>query len=344
MRIPRDLQEELVESLQCVPSVAGGGRAGRDVLLRGMPNVFLYRNESGNVHADIALLVTQSLDVFGEDGEWCLLQLVDNALPQVRGTEIGTKLLRIRQQLLEVQKGLWRVPVHPAELAQVHLFDLRKTVGICIWSLPDVPRASGFVVTTPTSRLLRYFCDSLKQSGAAEGRWSRDEVVMTGPPTVIDPRYSPVAAVVSKSDKFRSLLSEKHVIWPIYVDDAAEAAALWRQLEGAFEKTLEHHLVITFGMPAGTDVPPGMTMLPAPKFTSRDISNWLAAIGKTLTWRDEEIDWWAQLILVHCAGNPDDLPIEMVYDQLEHHCGLIAQYRNPKDLMKALRILDLIGG
>jgi len=345
MRIPRDLREELVENLLSVPSVAGGGRPGRDVLLRGMPSVFLYRNESGNVHADVALLVTQSLDVFGEGGEWCLLQLVDNALPQVRGTEVGMKLLKIRRQLLEVQKGLWRIPEHPAEVARVHRFDLRIPVGICIWSLPGVPKVSGWVVTTPTPRLLGYFCESLKQSGVDERRcWGRDEVAATGPPMVIDPRHTTVPVVVNKSNKVRSLLAGKHVLWPIYVNDAADAAALWRQLEGEFEKTLEHHLVITFGMPAGTEVPPGMTVLPVPKFTQQDISDWIAVIGKTLTWREEEIDWWAKLILMNCASNPDDLRIETVYEQLEHHCGLVTQHRNPDDLMNALKVLELIGG
>ena len=275
MRIPRELREELVENLLSVPSVAGGGRAGRDVLLRGMPSVFLYRNESGNVHADVALLVTQSLDVFGEGGEWCLLQLVDNALPQVQGTEVGMKLLKIRRQLLEVQKGHWRVPAHPAEVARLHRFDLRIPVGICIWSLPDVPKVSGFVVTTPTPRLLGYFCDSLKQSGEDERRcWVRDEAAATGTPMVIDPKHTTVAVVVNKSDKVRSLLAGKHVLWPIYVDHAADAAALWRQLEGAFEKTLEHHLVITFGCRRVPEVPPGMT-----RYRHRNLPGRISRIG-----------------------------------------------------------------
>jgi len=344
MNISEKLRFALVENLLCVPSVAGGSRAGRDVLLSGMPNVFLYRNESGNVSADIALLVTQSVDVFGGDGKWCLLQLIDNALLQVRGTEVGTKLLRIQEQLLEEQKGLRRIQVHPTEVAQVHLFDLRKPVGICIWSLPDIPKATGFVITTPTRRLLRYFCDSLKERGASEGIWGRDEVAPPGPAMVIHPQHTSVAFAAAKSDNYRRMLTKKHVLWPIFVDNTADATALWQQLAGAFENTLEHHLVITFGMPAGTDPPPGMTILPVPIFTSQDISNWVSAIGKTLTWPEKEIAWWAKLILVNCIGNDEDLPIEMVYEQLERHCGLITQYRNPDDLMNALKDLELIGG
>ena len=87
-----------------------------------------------------------------------------------------------------------------------------------------------------------------------------------------------------------------------------------------------------------------MTMLPAPTFTSQDVSNWVSAIGKTLPWPEQKIDWWAKLILVNCVGNREDLPIEMVYEQLERHYGLITQYRNPDDLMNALKDLELIGG
>ena len=337
--IPDDLRLALVDKLLCVPSVAGGGQAGRDALLSGMPNLFLYRNDAGSARGDVMLLVAQLSEIFGANGEWRLLQLVDNALPLVQGTEAGTELLKIREELLEAQKGLRPVLVHPSEVAQVHLFDLRQPVYICIGKLLDVVKASGFVITTPIPRLLGYFCDSLKQRGAREGLWGRDEVAATGPPAVIDPIHTTVAVAASKSDKVRSLLVRKHVLWPIYVDDAADAAALWQQLEGAFEDTLGHHLVIAFGMPADANAPPGMIRL-APKFTSKDISNWVTAIGEKFTWREKEIGWWAKLILMNCLGNPDDLPAEMVYEQLERHCALVVQNRNPDDLMNALKDLE----
>jgi hypothetical protein len=344
MNISRDLRHELVDNLRRVPFVVGGGHAGRKALLSGLPNVFPSRDEASSLFADMMLLVTLSAEIFDESGDWCLLLLVDNALPTVQGTEVGTNLVEIRQQLLEIQKGLRRVQANPAEVAQVHLFDLKKTVYECIWSLPPVAKASGFVVTTPTSRLLRYFCESLKQRGAGEGVWGRDEVAATGATMVVDPILTTVAIVASRSDMFRPLLARKHVFWPIYVDNSADAAALWQRLEGAFDEKLEHHLVITFGMPTGTDVPPGMIPLPAPRFTRQDISNWITPIGERLTWRKKEIDWWAKLIMVNCAGGHENLPIEMVYEQLERHYGLITQNRNPDDLMNALKDLELIGG
>jgi hypothetical protein len=338
--IPDDLRLALVESLLRVPLVGGeNGLAGRNALLAGMPLRFLHRNEA-NAYGDMLLLVDQLSGIFGANGEWRLLQFVNNALPPVDGTDLGARLKQLRADLLELERGFRPVHVHPAELAQVHLFDLRLLVNICSGSLLGPAKASGWVITTPTPRLLAYFCDSLKQRGAGDGVWNRDEVATPTPPLVIDPRHTTVAYVAARSEKVRSLLTRKHVLWPIYVADAADAEALWLQLSETFEETPEHHLVIALGMPAGTNPPAGMTPLPAPRFTSQDIVNWLSPIGKTLTWQQRRIEWWAKLILTGCAGNPDDLPIEMVYEQLERHRGLITQHRNPADLMNALEDLE----
>ena len=102
--IPDDLRLALVEKLLRVPGVAGGSRAGRDALLSGMPHLFLYRNEEGNARGDVTLLVAQLSEIFGANGEWRLLQFVNNALPLVRGAEVGTELLTIRDRLLEVRE------------------------------------------------------------------------------------------------------------------------------------------------------------------------------------------------------------------------------------------------
>jgi hypothetical protein len=338
--IPDDLRLALVDELLRVPFVDGdNGLAGRDALLTGIPNRFLHRNE-GNARGDMLLLVDQLAGIFGPNGEWRLLQFVNNALPSVEGSEPGLRLHQIRKDLAHLERGFRSVHVHPAEVAQVHLFDLRQPVSICIGSLPAVAGASGFVIRTPTPRLLAYFCDSLKQRGQESRVWRRDEVAATMTPLVIDPKHTTVALAAGKSDRVRSLLARKHVLWPVYVDDAADAAALWRQLDETFGATLAHHLVVAFGMPSGTEVPAGMTLLPAPRFTSVDISNWVSDIGRTLPWHQAEIEWWAGVIVTGCSGNPDDLPIEAVYQQLEDHCRLIAQNRDPDDLMNALRELE----
>ena len=326
--------------LLCVPGVGGdSGPGGRAALLVGIPTAqYLYRNES-NADRDMMLIVVQLAEIFGSNREWRLLQLVDNVMPSVQGTELGIRFLRIREELLKVEQGLRPVQLHPAEVAQVHMFDLRRPVGVCAGLLPDTAKASGFVVTTPTPRLLRYFCERLKHRGELDGIWRRDQVAETGAALVIDPKHTTVAVALAKSGNVRSLLARKHVLWPIYVDDAADATALWNQLMAAFDTALDHHLVVTFGMPPGTKVPEGMTVLPAPRFTSQDISNWLGPIGQTVPLDRSDIELWASVITVGCTGTPDDLRIEMVYEQLEMHSDLLTRNRNRDDLMSAVKDL-----
>jgi len=339
------LRRVLVEKLMDVPLVGVDDNAvGRTALLAGIPNTAYFTRNSDNARGDVMMLVLQLEENFGAKGEWRLLQLVDNALPGVQGTELGMQLRQIREELLKVEEGDRPVQVHPVEMAQVHLFDLRPPVITCIALLPTIARASGFVVPTPTPRLLAYFCDSLKQRGAEYNRWSRNQVATAGgTPLVIDPRHTAVAVVLARADKVKSLLAKKHVIWPIYVDNSTDAATVWEELRKAFEKAYEHHLVITFGMPAGIDVPTGMVCLPSPKFTSQDVSNWVNDIGKVLAWREAAIERWASVILLGCADNQDDLPIEMLYERLEMHRGLITQNRTENELMNALDDLELIG-
>lgn len=338
--IPDDLRRSLVARLMDVPLVGqDDNAAGRTALLGGIPNTAYFTRNIGNSRGDVMLLVLQSEENFGPAGEWRLLQIIDNALDTVAGTDLGRDLHTIREQLELVARGARRVKLLPTEVFQVHLFDLRQPVMTCIGQLPTGPGTTGFAVNTPTPTLLKYFCDSLRQRGDEYRAWSRTDVAPTGPPLVIDPKHTTATLVLDKIDRVRSLLAKKHILWPMYIEDAAEAAAVWGSLAAAFSGPLDHHLVITFGLPAGTAVPPSMVPLPAPRFTSQDISSWLSDIGTTLAWQQSVIRQWAEAILVGCAGNPDDLPIELVYRQLEFHQNLVAQHSTPEELLDALTYL-----
>jgi len=338
--IPDDLRRDLVDRLMDVPLVGlDDNDKGRTALLGGIPNAAFFTRNSGNSRGDVMLLLLQLEENFSRTGEWRLLQIIDNALGTVEGTELGVDLHAIRDQLLLVEQGNRAVRPHLAEVAQVHLFDLRQPVFMCIGQLPTDPGTSGFAVNTPTPRLLAYFCESLKQRGADNRTWSRNDVLTKGPPLVIDPKHTSAAVVRSKIDKVRSLLATKHVLWPMYIEDAGDAAAVWADLAAAFTGALDHHLMVTFGLPAGMDPPPGMVRLPAPKFTSRDVSNWVGDIGTTMNWQHSVTQEWASVILVDYAGSPDDLPIELVYEWLEFHRGLITQHQTADELLEVLRDL-----
>src|SRR5262249_55401605 len=92
---------------------------------------------------------------------------------------------------------------------------------------PAAPAVSGFVVPTPIPRLVRCFCDSLKQHGQQMKLWAREEVADPGATVKIDTVFNPVASVVRRLDGIQSLLARQHVLWPLYVGDPDDAKDLW---------------------------------------------------------------------------------------------------------------------
>jgi hypothetical protein len=338
--IPQELRRELVEKLLRVPVANGdSGFAGRTVLLGDIPHGSL-RREPGNAHVDMRLIVNYLEEFFGPYGEWRLLEFLDAALSTVPGVELEAELLQIRQRLLTEKDRHWPVQPDPADVGQVHNFDLRRPVSFCAVSLLELDcQVSGFVVTTPTPRLLRHFCERLRHRGEAEGLWRREQVAEPKPALVIDPMHTPVPLAPGKLDEVRARLAWQHFLWPIYVADADDARALWKQLKAAFDATLDHHLVVTFGMPAGAKAPEDMTLLPEPRFTRQDISDWVSPIGAAVPLDSSDVELWARVIEQGCAARSDVLPIEIVYEQLELHYGLLTRNRRPANLMIAVKDL-----
>ena len=148
--IADDLRLALVEAVSKIPLAVD--QVGRTSLLAGIPQAeFLTRNSS-NSRGDVMVLVLQLEETYGPAREWRLLQLIDNAAASVAGTDLAKQLAQIRRSLLEAAR-----PRHPkpAETAQVHLFDLRQPVMMCVGQLPPTGGISGFVVPAATPRLLR---------------------------------------------------------------------------------------------------------------------------------------------------------------------------------------------
>jgi hypothetical protein len=338
--IPHELRRELVEKLLRVP-IASGGFDGRTFLLGGIPQRFVPR-DPGNAHVDIGLIVSFLEESFGPYGEWHLLEFLDAAIHTVAGTELAAELLDLRQRLVAEKDRQWPVQPDPADVGQVHNFDLRLPVSSCAVSLMDRDcRVSGYVVTTPTPRLLRHFCERLRRLGESEDLrlWRREQVAEPKPALVIDPMHTPVPLTAGKLDEVRARLAWQHFLWPIYVADADDARTLWKQLKAAFDATRDHHLVVTFGMPAGAEPPDDMTLLPEPRFTPQDISNWVRPIGAAVRLDSSDVELWARVIEQGCAARSGILPIEIVYEQLELHYGLLTRNRHPANLMIAVKDL-----
>ncbi|GIJ43620.1 hypothetical protein Val02_05060 [Virgisporangium aliadipatigenens] len=305
-------------------------------LLHGIPvNIALSQNASINVAIrQIVMNLAGSYDKYGKPH---VVRLIDNAMLDADGTEPGTELKWIRQRLQGQQPG-------PAELAQLDHFDLRQPVHMCIGTLPGTAAMSGFTVPTPTPRLLKHFCASVKHRGADSRMWRRDEISAEGIPLVINPIHTPVTLALSRMRNIEKLLTKKHVIWSMFVDDASDAAHLWRGIQKNFAQPLAHHLIVAFGIPPEVRTPDGMVQLPAPTFTVQDVRDWLEAIGTALTFPADLIDRWARRVLLSIGGGTDALPIHAVYEHLAHHSDVIRIHRTPEALSHILDDFDLYEG
>jgi len=339
--IPDDLRRELADSLLRVPQI--GDLAGRTTLLAGIPQLAHLGRNPTNASGDVMMLILQLEDNFGPGGEWRLLGFIDNALPSVAGTSLAQELQELRRELMRVRDRIHPKQVHPAELAQPYLFDLRQPVLLCVNSLPGEASMCGFVVPTPTPRLLPYFCDSLKHRGVEERYWKRDQVAVTCATLRIDPLHTTVDLALRKACSNKPLLEKKIVVWAVYVKEASDAKALWLGLQDAFRPAPGHHFVVVFGMPANAHPPAGLMLLPSPVFTKKDISDWVGAIAERLAWRDGLVKRWTAVIINGYADSENDLPIECVYERLEFHRDLVTKNQTEEALIECLSELELIG-
>ena len=354
VEFPRGLRDELVECLLRHPWAQSGSAGDRVALLAGIPTAaFLLRNHA-NASGDLSVLIEQLADSYSESGEWRLLRFVGNALPAIRGSDAGRDLESLRARMLEFREEARSREDHPAEVAQVHLFDLRKTVAQCAASLIDAKGLRGFVVATPTPRLMPKLGESLKFRGAspAISIWGRGEVALPTP-IRIDVRHTAVSDALKTGLSLSPTLTRKHVIWAVYIEDLADAQQLWIGLQAGFAQATPNRMVVIFGVPAkslapaaapGDLVPRGMEALPPPCFTEEDVLRWVARITKAQQWPDDFTRRWTAVIVKGYNADPESLPIEELYQRLDRHAVLVARNRDFDALRKELDELDAIGG
>jgi hypothetical protein len=330
--IPDDLRLRLVEAVLKTP--LADSAVGRNTFLGGIPGPGFLRNPD-NASGDVMILVLQLEEMFGPAGEWRLLQFIDNAAASVAGTELSRTLRTIRHELETAARPR---KVSPANTAQVHLFDLRPPVMMCVGQLPYDGGVSGFVLPGATPRLLQYFCDSLKHRGAEFQAWTRDRIAPIASLLVIGPLHTTVSVATENARRVQRLLAVKHVVWPAYVETMADADALWQALQEAIARP-SRHMVVVFGMPDGQSVPDGMRLLPPPRFTAGDVATWASDIAAAKAWRAALTERWTTTITM---GYPPDtaLPVEVVYDRLERYHQLVNEHGDDDhSLLQAL--LDL---
>jgi hypothetical protein len=337
----KDLREALIAALMGVPRISSGNAAARDALLAGIPLPHL-RRDPANAQNDVMLLVWQLEQVFGLAGEWYLRQLVDNARLGIEGTELGHELVRLGQELAHELQAARQALVRPDDVAQVHLFDLTQPTNVCVLHLLQMPGPglSGFMLATPTDKLLRYFCERLKRRGSDLEVWRREAVAPVVRPLMIDPVHTKVEDAIEWISRRRSVLEKRIVIAGVYLRENADAEALWRGVSAHFEGALENHLIVVFGMQEAA-APPGMQGLPPPTFSPNDLSDWVRAIVRTAAWEEALVDRWTRVIIERRREEP---VIGWIYDELEEHVKLLKKDQSQAEFVRELDDYEKMGG
>ena len=112
--------------------------------------------------------------------------------------------------------------------------------GFTVSSMVPVtpPRAAEIVVVPgATPRLLKYLCESLSHRGVGFGVWKRGRVVAKSP-LVIGPLETAVTVAASHAAGLQTLLANKNILWPAYVQTNADAGELWEAVKSAFAQLI----------------------------------------------------------------------------------------------------------
>jgi hypothetical protein len=339
--IGRALRDALLATLARLPQVQGDGAAGRDALLLGIPLPYFERDRS-NAQTDLMLIVGLLEHAFGPGGEWYLLRLVENAGLGVRGTGVARELLAIHRQLEQALDAARRARLQPADVAQVHLFDLAPPANVSVLRLMESAPGTlhGFVLTTASPKLLGYFCERLKRRAVEMEVWARGAVAPVMPPLTIHPLYLGVAAAVHKASNHRAVLERKNVIFPVCVPEPADAAELWLGLQARLAQPFGQRLVVVLGTVAEA-TPAGMTRLPKPQVNSTHVTEWVRGIVAAASWPAEIVERWAAVIMTRSGPEP---VVESLYEEIEAQSTLVLQNRSQAEFLQALEDLESIGG
>ncbi|WP_127507280.1 hypothetical protein [Actinoplanes solisilvae] len=337
----RGLTGDLVASLCELPIMQTG--AGRDGMIRDFAPTPLMLRERSSTRADIELIVG-SLQVSYDGPRWDLLELIERVLPTAGASERAAELRRIRSGLTAYDRVRRPPPVHPSEVAQVHLFDLKRPVFVCAGSLPMPCRASVFVLATPTPKLLNYFCESLKQRGTEYPGWRREEVAPCRPALIVHPLHTSADLVVERLKRIAPELDRHHVILAIHATEPDDVTKIREGIAAIFPGTYPHHFVAVLGVPPGTAPPADVVMLPDPKFTVADVQAWVEGIGNAMALPRDSMIRWADVILADLIEDRQSgLPIVKVYERLDFHYGVIQEHRTEAELKRALDYLERTG-
>lgn len=325
-----DLCRKLIDTIYNIPAADEFG--GRTELLRG---ISLIPERSNNKQTDLSSMVYSLRDAYGPQGERWLYRLMENAKAAAQGTQIPAELATVKKEFI---LAAWEAEApNVALLGQLHLFDLRQLVALCLGLLPPGGGGlCGFAIPGARPTILTNFCQSLRLRGEKMVRvWKRDEVMVRTHLSIVSP-LTQASVAIEKFRQIKPLTERTHIAWSFDVEVEEDMDTIWRAAQAAFGAAAKRYLIVIFGIPPGLKMPEGIFPLQSPMFVRGDIESWIAEMGRALGWQDSWTKRWTDVIfnasLARAALSP-----ELLYAHLDTFHKVVHELRdNDQALEQAL--------
>lgn len=325
-----DLCHRLIDTVYNIPAADEFG--GRTELLRG---ISLIPERSNNKRTDLSSMVHSLEDAYGPQGERWLYRLIANAKAAAQGTQIPAELATIKQEFI---LAAWKTEAtNAALLGQLHFFDLRQLVALCLGELtPGGGGLYGFSIPGARPIILTNFCQSLRLTGEKMlSLWVRDELMVRTHLSIVSP-YTQASLAIERFGQIKPLMDRKHVAWSFDVEVEEDVNTIWRAAQAAVGAEPKRYLILIFGIPPGLRMPEGILPLQSPRFVREHIESWIAEMARALGWQATWTKRWTDVIfnasLARAALSP-----ELLYANLDTFHKVVHELRdNDQALEQAL--------
>ncbi len=287
---PDDLCRRLIDTMSNIP--ASKNFEGRTEYLRGIS--FTGTRDTAML-IDLSSMVYSLRDSYGPQGERWLYRLIENAKALAKGTELRSDLAAIKQEFI---LDAWKAEApNSAVLGQLHFFDLRSMVALCLGHLPPGGGGLwGFAIPGASPVILKNFCQSLPLRGEQMLRlWARDEIVLRTHLSIVSP-YTQASSAIERFAQIKLQIDRKHIAWSLNMEVENDVETIWSAAQADFGKAANRYLILIFGIPVGLKMPPGIILLQSPKFLRGDIESWIGEMARVMEWDKSWVQRWTDVI------------------------------------------------
>jgi hypothetical protein len=164
-------------------------------------------------------------------------------------------------------------------------------------------------VTYPDSVFVDKLCDLI--ASALDGE------TQCKAPLNLKPELDKVSRKVRQACGYRPDLETAHVLCVVLVSavPAEHIADFWGQVRREFAAA-ERHFIVLFSGDETTEFPPGVAMLPPPRFHVDDLEQWAEDTVMQINWPPGLAGAWSELLRSY-ALHDGELDVRMLYDQMD---------------------------